>query len=123
MEINKKHTDVVNSIEEFNSRFEAGVYAKPWIVYVDNGSGGYSVIYSNDEGRTSLTPEFESLITKRVENLENEKVFCKESEYETLIQNGEGWVTDVVLDENGEYKKYWVTLQENDTRMFYVYED
>ena len=93
----KRHTDVVSSMEEFTLNYENGRYTSPWIVYVGNDSEGYSVIYSNDEKRAidNAEPENIDSLTKRIEKLENEKVFCFESEYEELVANGTGWVTNV----------------------------
>lgn len=115
MEFNKKHTDVVDSMDEFNRKFEEGIYAKPWIVYVGDGSGGYSVIYSNDEGKVSTSPDFAELITHRVEKLEDEKVFCTESEYEILVTTGTGWVTDT----NGNKTE----VEFDSSKMYYIYEE
>lgn len=93
----KKHTDVVGSMDEFTSNYEQGLYVAPWVVYVGNDSDGYSVVYSNVENRSQSTIEpniIESLVM-RVSNLETEKVFCYEDEYNTLIENGKAWITDI----------------------------
>lgn len=93
----KKHTDVVGSMEEFNAKYEQGVYSSPWIVYVGNDTDGYSVVYSNDEKHSisSATPDFIETITKRISALEEEKVFCYENEYDELVRNGSGWITNI----------------------------
>lgn len=111
----KKHTDVVASMEEFTTNYENGIYMTPWIVYVGNNTDGYSVIYSNDENKEhpSATPEFISLLSNRIAALENEKVYCYEEEYDNLVQNGKGWITnmdgtrsEVVFNENHIYNIY-----------------
>lgn len=111
----KKHTDVVSSMEEFTTNYNNGTYIAPWIVYVGNNTEGYSVIYSNDENKThpSATPEFIQLLSQRISALENEKVFCFEEEYEILVANKRGWVTnidgtrsEVIFDANKLYCIY-----------------
>lgn len=111
----KKHTDVVNSIEEFTVNYEQGLYAAPWIVYVGNDADGYSVIYSNDENDSisSVQPDFIESLSNRLSKLENEKVYCYEDEYDELVVNGYGWVTnidgsrsEVQFDENVLYCIY-----------------
>lgn len=111
----KRHTDVVASMDEFTSNYEAGLYVAPWIVYVGNDTDGYSVIYSNDEKKdlAGMTPDFIDSLKNRIEALETEKVFCFEEEYDILVANGRGWVTnldgsrsEVVFDENKIYFIY-----------------
>ena len=93
----KKHTDVVATMEDFRTNYENGLYTAPWIVYVGNDQDGYSVMYSNDENRSVAESEtnFIESIIKRIGNLESEKVFCYEAEYEELAANGSGWVTNI----------------------------
>ena len=93
----KKHVDVVNSMDEFTTNHENGVYVSPWIVYVGNDDDGYSVIYSNDEKRANGSVDINVIesLTKRTEKLETEKVFCHEEEYDILVENGFGWVTNI----------------------------
>lgn len=111
----KKHTDVVASMDEFTANYEAGQYTAPWIVYVGNDTDGYSVLYSNDEKKdlNGMSPDFIDSLKSRIEALENEKVFCFEEEYDILVENGYGWVTnldgtrsEVVFDENKLYCIY-----------------
>lgn len=111
----KKHTDVVGSMEEFTTRYNNGEYSAPWIVYVGNNTDGYSVIYSNDENKShvSATPDTIDSLKTRIQKLEDEKVFCLENEYEILVSNGQGWVTnvdgtrtEVVFDESKIYCIY-----------------
>lgn len=111
----KKHTDVVASMEEFTTNYNNGVYTAPWIVYVGNNADGYSVIYSNDENKShaSATPDIIDSLTQRLTKLENEKVFCYEEEYDILVANKQGWVTnldgtrsEVVFDANKLYCIY-----------------
>ena len=113
----KKHTDIVNSIEEFESNLNNGVYVEPWVVYINNGDGTYSIKYSNDINRThsSISPDIVSGIQNRIKQLEEENVFCFENEYETLLANGEAWVTDV----DGS-KKYEIF---DNKKIYYIYED
>lgn len=115
MEFNKKHVDVVDSIEVFETRLNNGMYATPWIVYIGDGSGVYSVIYSNDENKVSTSPDFAESIKQRIEKLESEKVYCTEDEYETLVTNGAGWVTDT------DGNKTEVVFDSN--KMYYIYEE
>lgn len=111
----KKHTDVVASMDEFTANYEAGQYTAPWIVYVGNDTDGYSVLYSNDEKKdlNGMSPDFINSLKNRIEALENEKVFCFEEEYDILVENGYGWVTnldgtrsEVVFDEDKLYCIY-----------------
>lgn len=93
----KKHADVVSSMEEFTLNYEQGAYMSPWIVYVGNNTDGYKVLYSNDENNSlsSANPDFVESLSARVSVLENEKVYCYEEEYDNLIENGTGWITDL----------------------------
>jgi hypothetical protein len=111
----KKHTDVVASMEEFTTNYNNGAYTAPWIVYVGNNADGYSVIYSNDENKShaSATPDIIDSLAQRLTKLENEKVFCYEEEYDILVANKQGWVTnldgtrsEVVFDANKLYCIY-----------------
>lgn len=113
----KRHTDVVASIDEFTSNYEAGLYVVPWIVYVGNDIDGYSVIYSNDEKRNlaGITPDFIDSLKNRIEALETEKIFCFEEEYDILVANGRGWVTN--LDGSRSEVVY------NESKMYFIYED
>lgn len=113
----KRHTDVVASMDEFTSNYEAGLYVAPWIVYVGNDTDGYSVIYSNDEKRdlAGMTPDFIDSLKNRIEALETEKVFCFEEEYDILVANGRGWVTN--LDGSRSEIVY------DESKMYFIYED
>jgi hypothetical protein len=111
----KKHTDVVASMEEFTANYDNGLYATPWIVYVGNNTDGYSVVYSNDENKShaSATPDAIDSLKTRIQKLEDEKVYCLEDEYDNLVLNGSGWVTnidgtrsEVVFDEEKLYCIY-----------------
>lgn len=111
----RKHTDVVASMEEFTANYDNGLYAAPWIVYVGNNTDGYSVIYSNDENNShaSATPDAIDSLKTRIQKLEDEKVYCLEDEYDDLVLNGSGWVTnidgtrsEVVFDEEKLYCIY-----------------
>ena len=113
----KKHTDVVSSLEEFTSNYEQGLYSEPWIVYIGNDKDGYSVVYSNDEKRqhSSAEPDFIDSLVKRIESLENEKVYCYEREYDELVKNGSGLVTNI----DGTQSE--VIYSDNVT--YYIYEE
>lgn len=111
----KKHTDVVASIEEFTTNYENGEYVSPWIVYVGNNTDGYSVIYSNDENKmpSSTTPDFIDSLKNRIQALEDKEVYCYQEEYDVLLLNGKGWVTnldgtrsEVIYDDNKVYCIY-----------------
>ena len=116
MAMTKRHTDVVSSMDEFTSNYEKGLYLAPWIVYVGNDTDGYSVIYSNDEQKgLDAKPEFIESLSKRIEALENEKVFCFEEEYDALVANGSGWVTNV------DGTRSEVVFDAN--KLYYIYED
>lgn len=92
----RRHTDVVSTMEEFTTRYEQGIYITPWVVYVGNNNEGYSVIYSNDINNSlSGKPELIDSLSNRINKLETEKVYCYENEYEELVLNGNGWVTNL----------------------------
>lgn len=113
----KKHTDVVPSIDVFNTNYINNVYAEPWVVYVGNDVQGYQIIYSNDEKKITPTPtpDVIDLLQTRINALENEKVYCHEEEYENLVKNGKGWITKI----NGEREE--VTFDEN--KLYFIYEN
>ena len=111
----KTHTDVVASMEEFTTKYENGAYTAPWIVYIGNNVDGYTVVYSNDETKTqsSVTPDVIESLRQRISKLEEEKVYCYESEYDVLVAEGKGWVTnidgtrtEVLFDKNKLYCIY-----------------
>lgn len=96
MSIFKRHTDVVSTIEEFTSRYEEGMYISPWVVYVGNDNDGYGVIYSNDVNDLLLDkPDLIDSLSNRIERIESEKIYCYENEYEFLVTNGSGWITNL----------------------------
>ena len=113
----EKHTDVVASMEEFTTNYENGIYVTPWIVYVGNNTDGYSVIYSNDENKqhSSATPDFNSSLSNRIAILENEKVYCYEEEYDYLVKNGKGWITNI----DGTRSE----VEFNENHIYNIYED
>ena len=113
----KKHTDVVSSMEEFTSNYEQGLYVAPWIVYVGNNENGYSVIYSNDEKKNPNSSNLDVIdsINKRLQVLEEEKVYCYEEEYDKLLLNGIAWVTDI--DGTRHEVEY------DRTKLYCIYED
>jgi hypothetical protein len=111
----KKHTDVVATIEEFEIKLNNGTYVSPWVVYVGNENDGYKVFYSNDEKQdlNIAEPDFTEILINRIKNLEEEKVYCYEEEYEKLVTETKGWVTgldgtrkEVSYDENKTYCIY-----------------
>lgn len=113
----KKHTDVVPSIDVFNTNYKNNIYVEPWVVYVGNDVDGYQIIYSNDEKKigSTYTPDVIDSLQTRLNALENEKVYCYEEEYENLVKNGKGWITNI----DGE--KIEVTFDEN--KLYFIYED
>lgn len=113
----KKHTDVVASMEEFTLNYNDGVYIAPWIVYIGDNIGGYTVIYSNDENKaaSSVTPNVIESLNQRINKLENEKIFCYESEYTDLVENGKGWVTNV------DGTRTEVSFDKN--KLYFIYEE
>jgi phosphosulfolactate phosphohydrolase-like enzyme len=87
MDYTKKHIDVVDSKEIFETNLKNGVYSAPWVVYIKNNDK-YDVVYSNDQNRVVLEDlNFAELLNRRIEILENEKVYCTENEYDELIAN------------------------------------
>lgn len=113
----KKHTDVVATEEQFNINLQEGKYSAPWIVYVGDDVNGYRVYYSSDESYDLglMEPDYIDSIQKRLENLENEKVFCYEEEYNTLVTDGTGWVTN--LDGTRQEVVF------DNSKMYCIYED
>ena len=58
----RKHADVVESMNEYTTRLNAGEYAAPWVVYVKNGNEGYDIMYSKDgDNIASLKPSLLSV--------------------------------------------------------------
>lgn len=111
----KKHTDVIATVEEFETNLSNGVYASPYVVYVGNNTDGYKVFYSNDENRDLSIegPDFIESIKNRISKLEQEKVYCYEDEYEKLVAEGGGFVTkldgtreEILYDPNKTYCIY-----------------
>ena len=116
MDIFRRHTDVVSTMEEFTKRYEQGTYIIPWVVYVGNDNDGYSVIYSNDVNNSLLNePELIVSLEKRIQKLETEKVYCYENEYEELVSKGKGWVTNI------DGSRIEVTFDED--KVYCVYEE
>jgi len=113
----KRHTDVVGTMDEFTANYEAGLYTAPWIVYVGNDTEGYSVMYSNDEKRalSESEPEVIDSIVSRIVNLETEKVFCYEEEYDILAAEGKGWITNI----DGTRSE----VEFDETKLYCIYED
>lgn len=116
MSIFRRHTDVVSTMEEFTSRYEQGTYIIPWVVYVGNDNDGYSVIYSNDINNSlSGKPDLIDSLSNRINKLETEKVYCYENEYEELVLNGEGLVTNL------DGKRTYVEFDAN--KIYCIYEE
>jgi hypothetical protein len=110
----KKHIDVVASVEEFNANNTAGMYKEPWVVYVGDGNGEYTIYTSNSQDTEQPMPDALVALSTRVDKLEEEKVYCLEDEYESLVKNGVGLVTNV----NGE--TYEIQFDEN--KLYCIYE-
>ena len=112
-----KHIGVYSSKGEFDEKFNPADYVEPWVVYIVDGENIYDIIYSNDQDRqlSSMEPDFQKMLENRVSKLENEKVYCTEDEYETLVANGTGWVTDT------DGNKTEVVFDSN--KMYYIYEE
>lgn len=111
----KKHTDVVASMEEFTANYDNGLYVAPWIVYVGNNTDGYSVIYSNDENNShaSATPDAIKSLETRIQKIEG--VYCLEEEYDNLVSNGSGWVTNI----DGTRSE----VEFDEEKLYYIYEN
>lgn len=113
----KKHADIVNSYEEFETNIMNGVYVEPWVVYIKNNDGTYEIKYSNDVNRThfSATPDSIDILNSRLTKLEEEKVFCTENDYDRLVA-GEGvYITDI---NTGMEKLVYY----NDKHLYYIIE-
>lgn len=113
----KKHVDIVATREIFETNYNNGLYIEPWIVYIGNNVDGYNIIYSNDENKNPLlqNPDILSSLVKRIEKIEGEKVYCYEEEYDNLIANGEGYITDI----DGTTKPHIFDIN----KTYYIYED
>jgi hypothetical protein len=112
----KKHTDVVSSIEVFNTNYQRGEYEAPWIVYIGNNKDGYTIKYSNDENRTIENTDtiYINDIMLRLNTLEDDKVYCTQEQYDILVEDGYGWVTDVF----GKSEEHVFDL----SKTYYIYE-
>lgn len=120
MDYTKKHIDVVESKEIFETNFKNGVYSTPWVVYIKNNDK-YDVVYSNDQNRVVLEDlNFAELLNRRIEILENEKVYCTENEYDELIANP-------TMDITIHNIKNGIIVEEihrfDPTKLYYVYEE
>ena len=95
--MNKKHSDVLATMDEFTTNYEAGLYQAPWDVYIGNDADGYQVKYSNEENKAlaEAEPVMINSILARIAALENNEQFCYPEEYESLVANGSGWVTNL----------------------------
>lgn len=109
--IQKKHIDVVASMEEFKTNLDAGMYIVPWIVYVNDGANGYTVLTSASQETNQPMPDALESLSARVDALEY--VYCLEDEYEELVANGiavitkpDGTRVEVKFDENQLYYIY-----------------
>lgn len=109
--IQKKHIDVVASMEEFKTNLDAGMYIVPWIVYVNDGANGYTVLTSASQETNQPMPDALESLSARVDALEY--VYCLEDEYEELVANGiavitkpDGTHVEVKFDENQLYYIY-----------------
>lgn len=91
----KKHIDVVASIEEFQTNLDNGIYYAPWVVYVSNADGGYTILTSNTQDENITLPDVFESLSNRINKLEEEKVYCLEEEYNELIEKGTAWITDI----------------------------
>jgi hypothetical protein len=117
----KKHTDVVDSIERFNENYKNGIYVEPWVVYIKSDSG-YTIQYSNYEKRDIVETDINyiNLLTQRIDNLETEKVYCTESQYDELVENPNKEVT-ISNIRNGEIVSENHIFDIN--KMYCIYED
>lgn len=111
----KKHVDVVSTQEEFRQNYEEGVYQYPFVVYVGDDTTGYDIVYGSEEMQSASNFNFQESIMKRIVNLETEKVYCYEDEYENLVSNGSGWITNL------DGSKTEVTYDSSKT--YCIYED
>ena len=110
-DIQTKHIDVVASMEEFQTNLNAGVYIAPWVVYVGNGTDGYTVLTSSTQGTSQVAPDALEALSVRVDQLENERVFLLETQYEELVKNGSVWINDGKTE-----------IKFNSNHLYYIYE-
>lgn len=117
----KKHTDIVDSYDEFEMNLKNGVYEKPWIVYIKHDNGTYEIKYSNNVQRTNLspTPDSINILENRVKILEEEKIYCTEDEYDEIIaDNGYNGVFIVNIETGNKDKLVFY----NKRHLYYIYE-
>ena len=83
------HIGIYATMEEFQAN--ANLLKTPWVAYIGTpGSPDYKVIYPDD-----LVAENNSGVNIAEEILKLKPVICTEDEYEKLITDGQGYVTDV----------------------------
>ena len=118
----RKHADVVESMDEYTTRLNAGEYAAPWVVYVKNENGGYDIIYSRDGDNiaSNIDPNYIEAFNERFYKIETEKVYCYEDEYDALVANPTSEITihNIV---NGIVKLEEHTF--DPTKLYCVYEE
>lgn len=89
------HIGIYATMEEFQANNH--LLKTPWVAYIGTpGSPDYKVIYPND-----LVAENNSGVNIAEEILRLKPVICTEDEYEKLITEGKGYVTDVDGTVNG----------------------
>ena len=83
------HIGIYATIEEFQEK--SHLLETPWVAYVGTpGTPEYKVIYPDD-----LVAKNDEGVNIAGEILKLKPVICTEDEYEILITNGHGFVTDV----------------------------
>lgn len=71
--------------------------------------------YSSDEERVLSEIDYVESFARRLESLEQEKVYCYENEYEKLIKDGSAYLTG--LDGETELFHY------DSSKLYCIYED
>lgn len=83
------HIGIYATMEEFQANVD--LLEIPWVAYIGTpGTADYKVIYPND-----LVAQDENKVNIADELLKLKPVICTEDEYDILITDGVGYVTDV----------------------------
>ena len=111
----KKHAEIYNSVQELENAVASGILEAPYVAYIVDDEGNKKMVFSND---TSLHP-YEANIADEVMEILNHiregEVYCTEDEYNRLITDGKGLVTNI------DGTKSEVIFDLN--KMYYIYEE
>ena len=85
------HIGIYATMEEFDNALMQQALKTPWVAYIGTpGTPEYKVIYPDD-----LVAKNDEGVNIAGEILKLKPVICKEGEYDILITEGQGWVTDI----------------------------